>query len=309
MRALLFAVALTGCAPSKFHRATYFPSVHPIEPWCRTGTGSYALAPQPSVAPDLVDCPFRYTEKDEPPTLAELVIEPGAAIEIPVRIPAVLQNSGCRIDSIVIAHGVASSDLAIAIGDTPIVAYDQLPPEAIDDARIVRDPRTAVTGDPELWPIGAKIRFDGRSAEDGTAMVTLVEPPLPGGPAAPMIGPPPEPPPPPPQVAAVDVSAAPGAIDVQVTEPAKPPASPALELAAYRHAIGVPATDAFTIVLRARSRAFGIGVRSDRESKGATLGYRRANDQTATQTHLVAQVGVQLARCGRPLGDVLHDIH
>jgi hypothetical protein len=68
------------------------------------------------------------------------------------------------------------------------------------------------------------------------------------------------------------------------------------------------APDSFSIVLRAREKAFGIGVRSDRESADPPLSYRAPGTAELAPTHLVAQVGVVLTRCGRPVDEVLRDI-
>ena len=90
------------------------------------------------------------------------------------------------------------------------------------------------------------------------------------------------------------------------TPPVRQPRS--LELIAYRHQIAIEAPNTFSIVLRARERPFGIGVRSDRESPDPRLSYRAPGTRELTPTHLVPQVGVVVSRCGRPLDEVLRDI-
>jgi len=87
-----------------------------------------------------------------------------------------------------------------------------------------------------------------------------------------------------------------------------PTADAPLVLVAYRHRIGVAVPDSFSIVLRARESAFGIGERSDRESPRSAAVVPPPGAAEPAPTHLVAQVGVVVSRCGRPVEEVLRDI-
>lgn len=82
-----------------------------------------------------------------------------------------------------------------------------------------------------------------------------------------------------------------------------------LDLLAYRHRIGIAAAASFSIVLRARERPFGIGVRSDREGGEPRLSYRAPGADAAMPAHLVPQLSVIVSRCGRPAPEILRDIH
>ena len=329
MRRLWPLLGLCACSelPRPVVYAQYRPAVA-SESWCRVDAGVFAFVPQPQVGPSLVGhgctAPRRAPAPAMAPagsTFAELVVEPGGAIEIPVQLPEALRGAGCRLDSVVIPHGKRVSDLAIEIAIAgrmlPIVSYEQLPapPEdGVSPRTVVSDgsgrPRAIwapdappgessmmVTADPALWPTGAVLRFDGARTADGAASVAFEiesEPePLPeeepAEPAPPPEEAPPETPPPAP-----------------TPPPIRQPAP--LVLVAYRHRIDIAAPDSSSIVLRARERAFGIGVRSDRESADPRLLYRAPGAAEPTPTHLVPQVGIVLSRCGRPVEEVLRDI-
>lgn len=402
-RRLWIALGLCACGAGSGPVAGYRPGIA-TDHWCRLGPGTYAFMPVPAVERQLVgvgdECgrgarpqpkaPAPSTppspsaspsprwaedlpaERKTPSTLAELVVAPGASIEIPVRLPPRLRGTGCRIESVVIAHGRDAADLAIDIADPsggkPIVSYQQLPPPADRDdvMRIVRDHDGAVPGvwspdrkpplssmrvaDPELWPTGAVLKFDGRT--DGAGFATVVfeipkdreAPPVPSRaepktppadpgalPPGPPLGPPPGPPPGPsgspyPPVPPPGPPSGPsGPSDPYAEGPPPAEGTPAdgpsaeelppypqpkpLELIAYRHSIGIAAADSLSIVLRARARPFGVGVRSGRESKDPPLSYRPPGAAEPMQTHLVAQVAVIVSRCGRPLSDVLSNIY
>jgi hypothetical protein len=322
------------------------------ERWCRVDAGVFAFVPHPQVGPSLLGHGCTPPRRDPAPanapagsTFAELVVEPGGSIEIPVQVPEALQGAGCRIDSVLIPHGKRTSDLAIEIANAgrmlPIVAYEQLPPppeDGVSPRTLVSDgsnlPRAiwaldvppgerslTVIAEPELWPTGAVLRFDGARTADGAASVVFEiesEPePLPAE----------EPAEPAPPGTAPPGTASPGTepLGTETAEPAQvepapegnsPPAPTpppirqpaALVLVAYRHRIDVAAPDSFSIVLRARERAFGIGVRSDRESADPRLSYRTPGAAEPAPTHLVPQVGIVLSRCGRPVEEVLRDI-
>jgi hypothetical protein len=274
--------------------------------------------PVPVVAPRLVgeECsrggapqskaPDSSTARRSPSTLAELVVAPGGSIEIPVRLPVRLRGTGCRIESVVIAHGRDSADLAIDIVDPsgvkPIVSYQQLPPPTDRDnvKRIVRDHSDAVRGvwspdrpppvvsmvvaDRDLWPTGAVLKLGSRGMDSFAAVAFEIPKDREAPPEPRHVEPPAEELPPYPQP--------------------KP-----LELIAYRHSIGIAATDLFSIILRARERPFGIGVRSDRESSDPRLSYRAPGDADPMPTHLVPQVAVIISRCGRPLSEVMGNIY
>jgi hypothetical protein len=337
MRRIWLLLGLCACSetPRPVVLAQYRPAVD-SETWCRINAGIFAFVPHPQVGPSLLGhgctasrrAPVSVTAGS---TFAELVVEPGGSIEIPVQLPKVLQGAGCRIDSVLIPHGMRTSDLAIEIASAgrvvPIVSYEQLPPPSergvwprsvVSDGSGRRkgiwapdappdappDERSLeVIADPELWPTGAVLRFDGARTADGAASVAFEieeEPPPPAEePASPEE--PAEPAPPegdsPPEVGSPPAPAPP---------PIRQPA--ALVLVAYRHRIDIAAPDSFSIVLRARERAFGIGVRSDRESADPRLSYRAPGAAEPTPTHLVPQVGVVVSRCGRPVEEVLRDI-
>jgi len=312
-----------------------------------------------------------------------------------VQLPATLREVGCRLDSVLIPHGKRTSDVAIelALGERmlPIVSYAQLPPaieagvspSTVSDSPDLRralwapeapagDNAVSSIADPELWPTGAVLRFDGGRTADGAASVVFeiertpneavedppadlagaAEPANPAVPAVPAPAPPasgtapvgpwpplgpvptpvgpapvpigPSPAPGGPTTAPVGPSPAPGDRSPS-TEPwsdvtvpaserqAEPRATPErqpglLELIPYRHRVGVVAPDSFSIVLRAREKPFGIGVRSDRESPDPRLSYRAPGASESAQTHLVPMVVVVVSRCGRPINDILRDI-
>jgi hypothetical protein len=150
--------------------------------------------------------------------VTELVVEPGAAIELPVELPPSLRGAGCTLDRVVLAHSSLENDLAIAVraGDrvTPIATYSALRPATVG-APLERN----------LW--------------------------------------------------------------------------------AVQHEVGMPAPDAFAIVVGADAFPFGIGVRPDRESPDPPLHYRAPGDETAVATHDVPQAAVVLTLCGLPAGSVL----
>lgn len=312
-RRLLLLLGLGACSEASppVVYAQYRPAVA-SERWCRLDAGVFAFVPHPQVGPSLLGYGCTPPRREPVPatapkgsTLAELVIEPGGAIEMPVQLPEALQGAGCRIDSVLIPHGKRVSDLAIEIAIAgrmlPIVSYEQLPappedgvlprplvsdgsdrPRAIwSPDEPLRESWMTVAADPELWPTGAVLRFDGARTADGAASVVFE---IEAEPAPPVDDTPPEATPPP------------------IRQPAT------LVLVAYRHRVDVAAPDSFSIVLRARERAFGIGVRSDRESADPRLSYRAPGAAEPTPTHLVPQVGVVLSRCGRPLAEVLRDI-
>jgi hypothetical protein len=249
-----------------------------------------------------------------------------------------------------IPHGKRISDLAIEIVSAgravPIVSYEQipLPPEESAASRTVvsdgsgrrkalwapddesfRETMQAVRAEPDLWPTGAALRFDGGRTADGAASVafSIEKAPEPERPAAEVTSEPPEQPATELQTgpSPAGTPASPPAANVQ-NEPPSPssetdePPAPALPrirqpdplvLVAYRHRIDIAAPDSFSIMLRARERAFGIGVRSDRESSDPRLSYRAPGAEPVS-THLVPQVGVIVSRCGRPVEEVLRDI-
>jgi hypothetical protein len=384
---------LCACEPPRpAVYAKYQPSEVASESWCRLGEGAYAFVPRPQVAPSLVSSDCIAPRRDPPPvmmrpasTFAELVVEPGASIEIPVQLPKVLRATGCQLDSVLIPHGKRTSDVAIEIADAgrvvPIVSYEQRPPPreegvvqrtVVDGSGARRAFRAAdtarnaleVIADPELWPTGATLRFDGGRAADGAATVVFeieLEPepqpepaaaeepatdspspsdasppsapwgaPLPSTPPVgskpPPFGPSPDAPPPstplvgnkpPPLRPSPDASPpdapapsegtdTPSTDDSDAAPPMRTPSL--LELVAYRHQIDIAAPAAFSIVLRARTQPFGIGVRSDRESPDPRLSYRAPGATELTPTHLVPQVVIVVSRCGRPLVDVVRDI-
>jgi hypothetical protein len=277
--------------------------------------------------------PPQWTERPLPPppsTLAELIVEPGAAIEVPVRLPPALQGVGCRLDSVVIAHGQDAADLALEVASgsggqaaVPIVAYAQLPPADEKLPGIVGDPPVtpAPAGQPAKapkapavapgrWPTGALLRFDGVRNADGFANVVfeLRPPPEPEPPPRPPDGPVESPPP---KWLEPVIK-----LDELVNPPPKPPPSPPpippkpLELLPYRHPIGIAAADSpSTIILRARERPFGIGVRSDREGGEPRLAYRPPGAAGSMPTHLVPLLAVIVSRCGRPAPEILSDLH
>lgn len=342
---LLLGLCACGGARRPVEHAEYRPAVA-SESWCRLDAGVFAFAPQPPLGPPLLGRGCTAPRRDRAPTpgpagstLAELVIEPGGSIEIPVQLPKALQGVGCRIDSVLIPHGKRSSDLAIEIASAgrvvPIVAYAQLPPPSEDGAlprSVVSDgpirkaiwapdaPRVehsmTVNADPDLWPTGAVLRFDGARTADGAASVVFEiehepeppaeEPAKPEDPGteAPAGAPSTSAPPSPPQAEPTpsDGDSSPAATPPPIRQP------DALVLVAYRHRIDIAAPDSFSIVLRARERAFGIAVRSDRESADPRLSYRAPGAAEPTPTHLVPQVGVVVSRCGRPVEEVLRDI-
>ncbi len=346
---LLLGLCACGETPRPVVYAQYRPEVA-SESWCRLGAGVFAFVPHPQVARPLLGYGCTAPRRDPAPamapagagsTFAELVVEPGGSIEIPVQLPKVLQGAGCRIDSVLIPHGKRISDLAIEIANAgrmvPIVSYEQLPPppeEGVSPRTVVSDgsgrraaiwapaapsaeSSPAVIADPELWPTGAVLRFDGARTADGAAGVVFEiepepEPPPAEEPAQPE--PPAEPPPPPAAPAAnAQVEPAPPEGD-SLPEPEPEPTAPPIRqpaplvLVAYRHRIDIAAPDSFSIVLRARERSFGIGVRSDRESADPPLSYRAPGAAEPMPTHLVPQVGVVVSRCGRPVEEVLRDI-
>lgn len=370
MRRIWLLLGLCACGSTRrpVEHAEYQPAVA-SESWCRLDAGVFAFAPQPQLRPPLLGRGCTAPRRDPAPaaapagsTFAELVIEPGGSIEIPVQLPKALQGVGCRIDSVLIPHGKRSSDLAIEIASAgrvvPIVAYAQLPPPSEEGASprsVVSDGSgrrkaiwapdapaaehsMTVNADPDLWPTGAVLRFDGARTADGAASVAFEIEPEPEPPAAeepakpedpgtaaptgapstgassspsPAGAPSPDSPPSPSPAGAAQAEPAPPDGD----SPPAPAATPtpirqpaALVLVAYRHRIDIAAPDAFSIVLRARARAFGIGVRSDRESADPRLSYRAPGAAEPTPTHLVPQVGVVVSRCGRPVAEVLHDI-
>ena len=151
----LLLPGLFACEPPRpAVYARYQPSVA-SETWCRLGEGAYAFVSRPEVEPSLVGFRCKAPHRAPPPemerpgsTFAELVLEPGASIEIPVELPEALQGVGCRLDSVLIPHGKRSSDLAIEIASAgravPIVAYAQLPPPSEDGAV----PRSVVSDGP-----------------------------------------------------------------------------------------------------------------------------------------------------------------
>lgn len=362
------------CACVEPPRSVTYPQYRPFvasDAWCRINAGVFAFVPQPQLAPSLVGygcTPPRRTPLPVPAgagsTFAELVVEPGGAIEIPVQLPRTLQGAGCRLDSVMIPHGKRVSDVAIEIASAgrvvPIVTYEQLPPPREDGvvSRTVSDGsgrRKAIwaperrasesslvaIADPELWPTGALLRFDGGRTADGAPSVGFEieqepepakeepakegepaqpeEPPVPGAlplpaggwPAATPSAPAPPSTPPAPDAPAPDSQDAPAGSPEggEPAVPAPPRRQPAtLVLVPYRHRIDIAAPDSFSIVLRAREKAFGIGVRSDRESADPRLSYRAPGAAEAVPTHLVAQVGVIVTRCARPVDEVLRDI-
>jgi hypothetical protein len=347
---LLLGLCACGETPRPVVHAQYRPAVA-SESWCRLGTGVFAFVPRPQVGPALLGSGCTAPRRDPAPamarvgsTLAELVVEPGGSIEIPVQLPKVLQGVGCRIDSVLIPHGRRISDLAIEIASAgravPIVSYERLPPppeEGVSPRTVVSDGSglrraiwapdappgensLAVIADPELWPTGAVLRFDGAQTADGAASVAFEiekepEPPLSEEPVEPE----PETPTgasPPPPAPAPDAPTEPVPPEPVPPEGDSPPASTPppirqptpLVLVAYRHRIDIAAPASFSIVLRARERAFGIGVRSDRESADPQLTYRAPGAAEPTPTHLVPQVGVVVSRCGRPVEEILRDI-
>jgi len=404
---LLLLPQLCACGSSRraVEYARYQPSLVESESWCRLGEGAYAFVPRPQVAPSLVGSECSPPRRDPLPemtrpgsTFAELVVEPGGAIEIPVQLPKALQDAGCLLDSVLIPHGERASDIAIEIatsggGVVPIVSYAKLPPPSedgvmkravVDGSGAPRSFRAAdtegnaleVTADPELWPTGAKLSFNGGRTPDGAATVVFeieqapaatdkpaatdepaTDSPSPAGtppsgskppPIAPSPGPspgapapygpspyppspkapapgvpapygpspyPPSPSAPSPSAPSPDAPApsagtdAPTSDETETSTTTDPPSvPPRLELIAYRHHIDIPAPNAFSIVLRARELPFGVGVRSDRESPDPRLSYRAPGAAEPTPTHLVPLVGVVVARCGRPLGQILRDI-
>jgi len=342
----LAAAALAACDKPGLTPVRYWPDVA-SESWCRLGQGVYAHESAPSVWPALAGptCspPQRAPLPLPPPpsTLAELIIEPGAAIEVPVRLPPALRGVGCRLDSVVIAHGQGSADLVLEVasgGDgqaaVPIAAYAQLPPpeEAnwpgfvgdppepqtvkqtvkqtgswVPDPPPAKDPK-AGAGDRTPWPAGALLRFDGVRNADGFANVVFqLRPPRvvesePTPADRPVEDPPPE------WLRPVTK------LEEIVAPPPKPPKPPELrreplELLPFRHRIGIAAADSpSTIILRARERPFGIGVRSDREGGEPRLAYRPPGADAAMPTHLVPQLAVIVSRCGRPAAEILRDI-
>jgi hypothetical protein len=327
MRRLWLLLGLCACSelPRPVAYARYRPEVA-SERWCPVDAGVFAFVSQPQVAPSLIGHGCMAPRPPAPPamapagsTFAELVVEPGGAIEIPVQLPQALQGAGCRIDTVVIPHGKRSADLAIEIAIAgrmlPIVAYEQLPappedggaPRAVvsdgsDRPRAIWAPdappgerSTTVTADPALWPTGAVLRFDGARTADGAASVAFEIEPEPEAPSG---------------APSTDTPDAPATPATPAAAPTPPPIrQPApLELVAYRHRIDVAAPDSFAIVLRARERAFGIGVRSDRESADPRLLYRAPGDAESTPTRLVPQVAIVLSRCGRPVEEVLRDL-
>jgi len=441
MRSIWLLLGLCACGGAS--RSVVFPEYQPkvaSESWCRLDSGVFAFEPRPQVSPPLLGtgcaAPHRDATPEDAPagsTFAELVVEPGGSIAVPVELPKALQGAGCQIDSVLIPHGKRTSDLALEIASTgrvvPIVSYAQLPPPPEDGA----SPRTVVSdaagkrrgiwapeaaadkspsegsvtaiADPELWPTGAVLKFDGGRTADGAASVVFEiekqpepsadEPskpdapgtetpsgapspkappspssksppsPAPSGPSpspapfgpspapspspapAPFgpspapspapapFGPSPSPSPsrapsgpsPSPSPApapapsgpwplpapspAVGAQAEPSTPEEDAASDSSTPTSPQpapLTLIAYRHRIDIAAPDSFSIVLRARERAFGIGVRSDRESGSPRLLYRAPGAAEPTPTHLVPYVGVVVSRCGRPVEDVLRDI-
>jgi hypothetical protein len=389
---LLGLCACGGESSRSVEYAHYRPSVA-ADSWCRLGPGAFGLMPHPQVAPPLFGYGCRASRREPAPanapdgsTFAELVVEPGGSVEIPVQLPKALQGAGCRIDSVLIPHGKRVSDLAIEIAIAgrmqPIVSYGQLPPppdEGTSHRTVVSDGsglRRAAWGpdvppekrsstliaDPELWPTGAMLRFDGGKTADGAPSVVFEIEPEPAEPEEPEqpeepeepgketpsgaspAGKQPSAPVPfgprlPSSSSAADSQAEPSppAANPQTASPqtAKPPTGPwppvpdsqsepspsegdsptpavrklpHLTLVAYRHLIDIAAPDSFSIVLRAREKAFGIGVRSDRESSDPRLSYRAPGAAEPTPTHLVPQVGIVVSRCRRPVEDVLRDI-
>jgi hypothetical protein len=416
MRRLSLLLGLCACGdpPRPVALAHYQPTIA-SESWCRIDPGLFGFVPHPQVAPPLLGYSCAAARRESPPsnppagsTFAELIIEPGGSIEIPVQLPQVLQGAGCQLDSVVIAHGKRSSDLAIEIASAgrmlPIVSYAQLPLPPGDGAAsrtVVSDGSgrrksiwapdapaaentLAVTAEPDLWPTGALLRFDGGRRTDGAASIIFEierepepEPseesegtdaagagtsgtappggtpatgtspspqpfgpslppsptgapptPSPVGPAPQPVGPAPSPIGPSPQPSPSPVGPAPQPWPAPPPSPAADPKSESgeqapseddplatprqpttLTLVAYRHRIDIAAPDSFSIVLRAREKAFGVGVRSGRESSDPRLSYRAPGAAEPVPTHLVPQVGIVVSRCGRPVEAILRDIH
>jgi hypothetical protein len=394
-RWLWLALGLSACGGERaksFSYAKYQPSLAP-DPWCRIGDGGYAFVPSPQMSPPLAGHACSVARREQSmarpraSTFAELVVEPGASIVIPVRLPAPLRATGCRIDSVLIAHGMRVSDMALEIasasGVQPIVSYEKLPPPREQDEarRVVRDGSGmpagiwapngvsdsspyAVVAERDLWPTNAVLRFPGgQDAEGAASIVWAIERPAPAvverseepgarAGAGTGAGAPPEAESPGLVETPSSLEGAPrgehtpgdhapgdhapksltvpsdfldrvpssqkqppgeaGGSGEQPAETGEPSVgvrpAPPLEQVAYRHRIDLPASDEFSVVLRAREKPFAIGVRSDRESRDPTLFYKAPGAAAPVPTHLVPQVGIVVARCGRPLSEVLREI-
>jgi len=316
-------LALGACGGSPPTR--YWPARAPAN-WCRVGDGTYAFLWYPTTRPPLVgdgcetlreratDARDRAVVSSAPrslSSLAELVVGPGSAIEIPIELPPVLAGASCRLDSVVLAHGKTPADLAIALrlgaDELPVVHYAQLPP-AIGDAPVVTS--TGPTAPGADLP-GADLPVPVARMPREPPFITVAD--IPGTPAPA--------PTPDPSLTEVDLDLSIAGWSAGLTFVLDPDARAAdasagvtpgpvhpLEFFAVRHRIGVAVPDRFSIIVRAGALPFAIAVRSDRESSDPTLTYLAASSVEPVPTHFVPQAAVVLSSCRRPATDTLDGI-
>ncbi|MEZ4361595.1 MAG: hypothetical protein R3B48_15515 [Kofleriaceae bacterium] len=294
------ALSLSACGEERSSLRTYQPARSVEAPWCADTPGRFKMEWWPTVAPSLVGCPRTATAPPDlapapvDSTLAELTVLPGAAIELPVTLPPSLRGARCRLDSVVLAHGEAPADLAIALRagevETPIVAYASMPPppRPPEPAQLGVDvPPRVLLHDPQLvTPSTPRSSTSEASSDPLTASSSLkVSAEL--GPTG--------------VVLTLQVVS-----EEAVVVPVAPPRP--VTLVRGRHAMDVDAPDTFSIVLRARAQPFTIGVRSSSEFDDPRLRYLAPGATAAVPTSLIPQAAVVVSHCQRPAKGVFASI-
>jgi hypothetical protein len=256
----LALVALLGACGDALSDARYAAPEAPPS-WCRVGAGAYAYLWRPSTSPALVTGSCDPGPAPTDSTLAELVVEPGTAVDLDVSLPDAF--AGCMVDSVVLAHGIRAGELVIDLAGEPVVAYDEMPhqrePLVRDDPSVVARQQT-----PQPSPgVATEVRLAVDAIHGG--VVTLVA----------SIG---------------------SGTEITPIAPARE-----LWLIAVRHRIGLPApARTFAITLRAGQTAFSIGVRGQVESKDPPLRFRASAEAAPVPTGVVPQAAVVLTHCTLP---------